>query len=78
MCTAGVGGVQGPPEPPAPQTCPVPFPDQHFQDLQAVQLLGPQSLHSPPLSQRQGDPGTRWFCQSPQAGGKAQILQEAD
>lgn len=78
--------MQAPSFPPGPQTCLVPAPAQHFQAVQAVQLLGtqcsregqPQFPHSPFLIQLQGVPGTHWLCQSPQAGGKAQIVQEED
>lgn len=78
--------MQAAPCPLVSQTCLVPVPAQRFQAVQAVQLLGtqsshqgqPQSLHSPSLIQLQGDPGTHWLCQSPQTGGKAQVLQEED
>lgn len=78
--------MQEPPCPPVSQTCLVFVPAQRFQAVQAVQLLGtqsshqeqPQSPHSPPLIQLQGVPGRHWLCQNPQAGGKAQILQEED
>lgn len=78
MYSAGLGGAQGPPWPPAPQTDQVPPPARGFWGLDRALPLWPQSPQRPPPIWRQRGPGARRSCQRPQAGGEAPILQKAD
>ena len=78
MYSAGLGGAQGLPWPPAPQTDQVPPPAQGFGGLDHALLFWAQSPPCPPPIWLQRGPGARRSCQRPQAGGEAPILQKAD